>query len=121
MAEAIWNGVVIARSDEYEVVEGNVYLPSTAVDPAFLRESTHSTFCGWKGEASFYDVVVDGEISIGLRSHGQYSTSRISRPVASGRMPRTMVSTSGNSGICFCNCCAELGEQVLVAGHVAGV
>lgn len=61
MARAMWNGVVIAESDVYERVEGNVYFPPGAVRAEYLQESRHRTFCGWKGgRASYYDVVVDG-------------------------------------------------------------
>jgi uncharacterized protein (DUF427 family) len=61
MARATWNGAVIAESDRYEVVEGNVYFPPDAVKREHLRESTTHTICGWKGTASYYDVVVDGQ------------------------------------------------------------
>jgi uncharacterized protein (DUF427 family) len=61
MARAIWNGTVIAESDQFEIVEGNVYFPPGAVKREVLRDSaTHST-CPWKGEASYYTVVVDGK------------------------------------------------------------
>ena len=56
--KAIWNGVTIAESDETVVVEGNHYFPLSSVKSEYLRESaTHST-CHWKGEASYYDLVV---------------------------------------------------------------
>ncbi len=61
MARATWNGAVIAESDRYEVVEGNVYFPPDAVKREHLRESATHTVCGWKGTASYYDVVVDGQ------------------------------------------------------------
>ncbi|HEX6749177.1 MAG TPA: DUF427 domain-containing protein [Longimicrobium sp.] len=60
MAKASWNGAVIAESDEYEVVEGNVYFPEDAVKREYLRESQTHTICPWKGTASYYSVVVDG-------------------------------------------------------------
>ena len=60
MARATWNGAVIAESDRFEVVEGNVYFPPGAVKREYLRESATHTVCGWKGTASYYDVVVDG-------------------------------------------------------------
>jgi uncharacterized protein (DUF427 family) len=63
MAKAVWNGAVVAESDRYEVVEGNVYFPPEAVNPAYLRASDHHTVCGWKGTASYYDVVVDGRVN----------------------------------------------------------
>jgi cyclohexadienyl dehydratase len=63
MAKAIWNGATLAESDRCQVVEGNQYFPPDAVRREYLRDSaTHST-CPWKGVASYYDVVVDGEIN----------------------------------------------------------
>ncbi|HEY0025070.1 MAG TPA: DUF427 domain-containing protein [Longimicrobium sp.] len=64
MATATWNGVVIAESDAYEVVEGNVYFPPGAVRREHLRPSETHTVCGWKGTASYYTVVVDGQENV---------------------------------------------------------
>ena len=61
MARATWNGAVIAESDEFEVVEGNVYFPADAVRREYLAESATHTVCPWKGTASYYTVVVDGK------------------------------------------------------------
>lgn len=61
MARAIWNGAVIAESDQVEVVEGNVYFPPRSVKRQYLQESDTHTVCGWKGTASYYDLVVDGK------------------------------------------------------------
>ena len=61
MAKAIWNGKVIAESDNTVIVESNHYFPLDSVLKEFLRESDHHTVCGWKGTASYYDLVVDGE------------------------------------------------------------
>ena len=61
MARATWNGAVIAESDRYELVEGNVYFPPEAVRREYLRESDTHTVCGWKGVASYYTLVVDGK------------------------------------------------------------
>ena len=63
MAKAIWKGAVLADSDRFEIVEGNVYFPPDAVNRAFLRDSASHTHCGWKGTASYYDVVVDGQVN----------------------------------------------------------
>ena len=57
---ATWNGAVLAKSEDTVVVEGNHYFRPEDVDMAFLEPSTHHTVCGWKGTASYYDVVVDG-------------------------------------------------------------
>jgi len=63
MARAIWNGAVIAESDATIEVEGNQYFPPDAVDRGYLREAETHTFCGWKGTASYYDLVVDGQVN----------------------------------------------------------
>jgi uncharacterized protein (DUF427 family) len=61
MAKATWNNAVIAESDQTVVVEGNHYFPATAVKQEYLRPSSTHTTCGWKGQASYYDVVVGGQ------------------------------------------------------------
>ena len=61
MARAIWQGQVIAESDDFEVVEGNVYFPPEAIRPEFFVASNHHTRCFWKGVASYFHVVVDGD------------------------------------------------------------
>jgi uncharacterized protein (DUF427 family) len=58
MPKAIWNGTVIAESTDTVVVEGNHYFTPGAVRSEHLRPSDHHTVCGWKGTASYYDVVV---------------------------------------------------------------
>ena len=61
MARAIWQGQVIAESESWETVEGNVYFPPDAVNRAFLAPSETTTVCGWKGTAHYYSVEVGGE------------------------------------------------------------
>lgn len=65
MPKAIWNGTVLAEADadEIEMVEGNVYFPPNAINEAYFQSSEKHTVCGWKGTASYYDVVVDGEVN----------------------------------------------------------
>jgi uncharacterized protein (DUF427 family) len=63
MARALWKGTVLAESDRCELVEGNLYFPPAAVRREHLRSSATHTTCGWKGVASYYDVVVDGEVN----------------------------------------------------------
>jgi uncharacterized protein (DUF427 family) len=58
---ALWNGAVLAESAETIVVEGNHYFPPDSVRREFLRDNSEHTVCGWKGLASYYDVVVDGQ------------------------------------------------------------
>jgi uncharacterized protein (DUF427 family) len=61
MAKALWQGQVIAESDEFEVVEGNDYFPPGSIDETFFEASNHQSVCPWKGTASYYHVVVDGQ------------------------------------------------------------
>jgi len=61
MAQATWNGQVIAESEKFELVEGNVYFPRNALKPEFFQENSHTSICPWKGTASYFDVVVDGK------------------------------------------------------------
>ena len=61
MPRAIWNGQVLAESDDTVVVDGNHYFPADSIDRKFFADSDKTTVCGWKGTASYYDVVVDGE------------------------------------------------------------
>ncbi|HEX3948191.1 MAG TPA: DUF427 domain-containing protein [Acidimicrobiales bacterium] len=58
---ATWNGTVLAESDRTVVVEGNHYFPLDDVTRDLLTETDTHTTCPWKGEASYYDVVVDGD------------------------------------------------------------
>lgn len=61
MPRAIWNGKVIAESDRYELVEGNVYFPPDTIKSEYFRPSDTHTVCGWKGTASYYTISVDGQ------------------------------------------------------------
>jgi uncharacterized protein (DUF427 family) len=63
MPKAVWNGAVIAESDDTVIVEGNHYFPADSVRSDLLAGSTATTVCPWKGTASYYDVVVDGAIN----------------------------------------------------------
>lgn len=60
MVQAVWNGAVIADSDDTVVVEGNHYFPRAAVDPAYLTDSGTRSNCPWKGEARYHSLKVDG-------------------------------------------------------------
>ncbi|MBA4186161.1 MAG: DUF427 domain-containing protein [Acidobacteria bacterium] len=59
--KAIWNGATLAESDKTVVIEGNHYFPFDAINKEFFRASETHTVCGWKGTASYYDVVAGGE------------------------------------------------------------
>ena len=59
--KATWHGKVLAESEETVVVEGNQYFPPDSINRELLRESSTHTTCPWKGQASYYDVIVDGD------------------------------------------------------------
>jgi uncharacterized protein (DUF427 family) len=63
MPRATWNNTVIAESDKTEVVEGNHYFPPDTVKREHFRVSQTHTVCGWKGTASYYDVVVGDQVN----------------------------------------------------------
>ena len=61
MVKAVWNGVVLAQSDRTEVVEGNHYFPPESINQEYFKPSDTHTTCFWKGEASYYTIVVEGK------------------------------------------------------------
>jgi uncharacterized protein (DUF427 family) len=61
--KATWSGAVLAESDQTIVVEGNHYFPPDAIRSEHLHDSATHTTCAWKGVASYYDVVVDGQVN----------------------------------------------------------
>ena len=64
MASASWNGQVIASfSGEHPSVDGNVYFPADSLDMQYFKPSTHTSRCPYKGTASYFDVVVDGQVN----------------------------------------------------------
>ncbi len=65
MARATWGGVVLAESDQTIVVEGNHYFPRDSVASEYFDENSRQTRCPWKGMASYFDVVVDGNVNAG--------------------------------------------------------
>ena len=58
---AVWNGQVVAESDDIVTVEGNAYFPADSVRREFARPSTHVTHCPWKGEAHYLTLEADGQ------------------------------------------------------------
>ncbi len=63
MPKAIWNGEVIAESDDTVVVEGNHYFPEGSLKREYVTFSNHKTTCAWKGQASYYSLLVNGEMN----------------------------------------------------------
>ncbi|HEY2712282.1 MAG TPA: DUF427 domain-containing protein [Chthoniobacterales bacterium] len=63
--KATWQGTTLAESDDTVVLEGNHYFPPGSLHREYFRESNQRTHCPWKGEASYYDLVVNGATNEG--------------------------------------------------------
>jgi uncharacterized protein (DUF427 family) len=63
MPKAVWNGVVLAESDNTEIVEGNHYFPPESINREYFKESNTNSACPWKGMASYYTVEVNGNVN----------------------------------------------------------
>lgn len=59
--KAIWNGKTIAESEETIVIENNHYFPPSSINKTFFTPSNKHTSCPWKGEASYYNIDVNGD------------------------------------------------------------
>ena len=57
----MWNGTVLAESDQTEVVEGNQYFPPDSIKREFFKSSATHSVCPWKGTASYYTIDVAGK------------------------------------------------------------
>lgn len=65
MPKAVWNGVILAESEKTIVVEGNHYFPYHTIRQEYFQPNSSHTICPWKGIASYYDIVVNGQINRG--------------------------------------------------------
>ncbi len=63
MVTAIWNGEVLAETDKYEMVEGNIYFPPDSIKWEYFKEGDRQYTCPWKGKARYYDVTVGGKVN----------------------------------------------------------
>ena len=63
MMKATWNNQILAESDSTIIIEGNHYFPPDSVMMEFFVESSTTTVCPWKGDASYYDIVVDERVN----------------------------------------------------------
>ena len=61
--KAIWKDTVIAESDATVMVEGNHYFPEASVNRQYISFSNHKTSCAWKGQASYYSLMINGELN----------------------------------------------------------
>jgi len=60
MMKAIWQDMVLAESDETVVVENNHYFPIASLNKEYFADSNKTSFCPWKGTASYYSIEVEG-------------------------------------------------------------
>ncbi len=61
--KAVWNGKVLAESDDLVLVEGNQYFPMDSLNRDYVTYSNHKSTCPWKGQASYFSLLVDGELN----------------------------------------------------------
>ena len=61
--KAIWNNTVIAESEDTVLVEGNHYFPEHTLKRELITFSNHKSSCAWKGQASYYSLIVNGELN----------------------------------------------------------
>ncbi len=61
--KAIWNKKILAESDATVVVESNHYFPASSIKSEFFQKCDAKTFCPWKGQASYYNIVVDHDVN----------------------------------------------------------
>ena len=59
--KAIWKDQVLAESKQTIVIENNHYFPPSSLNLQYFTKSKTKTKCTWKGTASYYTVVVNGE------------------------------------------------------------
>lgn len=88
MWQAVWNDQIIAQSDKTQEVEGNQYFPMESVNRELLTDSAKLTRCSWKGEASYFNIVVNGDVNadaVWVYLDPKEAASEIANHVAFGR------------------------------------
>jgi uncharacterized protein (DUF427 family) len=86
--KAVFNGVVVAESDDTVVVEGNHYFPETALKREYTSFSNHRTSCAWKGQARYLSLLVNGDLNsdaVWYYPEPSEAASQIKNRVAFGR------------------------------------
>lgn len=59
--KAIWNGKIVAESNETIEVLGNHYFPPNSIKREFFKNSETTSECKWKGTATYYSLEVNGQ------------------------------------------------------------
>ena len=63
MVKAIWKDVVVAQSNDCEIIERNYYFPPDSIKQEYFKKSDTHSICFWKGRASYYNIEIDGEVN----------------------------------------------------------
>ena len=63
MARAIYEGQVIAESNDVIEIEGRTYFPPESIKASFLKRTEHTSYCTYKGNATYYSVTVNGKVA----------------------------------------------------------
>ncbi len=65
--KAIWNNTVIAEAKKEDLIriEGSWYFPKDSIKEQYFKPSDQHTTCFWKGQASYFDIDVDGGVNDG--------------------------------------------------------
>lgn len=65
--QALWNGIIIAEAAKEDLIfiEGNWYFPPDSINKEYFSKNDQHTTCFWKGEASYYDITVNGSLNDG--------------------------------------------------------
>ncbi len=63
MPKAIWNGTVLAESDNTVIVDNNHYFPPESLNKEIFKKSDTTSYCGWKGTANYYNLEVEGQVN----------------------------------------------------------
>ena len=61
--KAEWNGQTVAEAPQSDLIriDGNWYFPPSSTLQEFYKKSDVRTTCVWKGQADYYDLIVNGE------------------------------------------------------------
>lgn len=74
--KAVFNGCVLAESDDIVYVDGNPYFPREAMHAEYFRDSRHTTVCGWKGKARYWDLIVGDHVMTNVDVAWSYETPK---------------------------------------------
>ncbi|KAL1592845.1 hypothetical protein SLS60_011261 [Paraconiothyrium brasiliense] len=58
-ATASVNGIQVASTDTWEVVDGNIYFPPSSLTKSAFTPTNTTTHCPYKGDASYYSVTTN--------------------------------------------------------------